>query len=132
MKKEEPSEGDDYVLVAVPKQFPPNLILRVNEGEVVLLSVATIVEDFMALLGPPLHKKMKRVYSRAGPFTGDFQVPRSLAAVIFEGASERRFESDEAVEGFLGHWRKRQYRYSYGVIIPPFKDTVWVSPQEKK
>ncbi len=121
--KNEREDHEEFDLLPVPKAPASDLVLHYPSHNVVVMSMSLIVADFVSILGPQLHKNMKRVYSRIGPYEGNFHIPQSFAAVIFNMGTERKWNTEEEVACLLGAWRRRQYSYSYALVVPPLKLT---------
>ncbi len=75
VKEEKPSIEFDYL--PVPSTITQlDLIFHQPRGlKLVTHSVALVADDFLQILRPQLHRLMKRVYEKIGPYHGHIEVP---------------------------------------------------------
>jgi hypothetical protein len=120
VKEEKPEPDVDFLPVPCTITSSDLIFHHVRGLKLVTHSVTLVVADFLQILGPQLHRLMKRVYQRIGPHHGHVDVPRSIARVVFENVEEMSLPTTEAIINFLGTWHRRQYGFSYALLQPPF------------
>jgi len=112
-------EEHAITLIIAPDNPIQEFVLN-NQQRYVVVPLAILASDFIALLGPRLHELIKRRYTRVGPYKGSAKIWPTLAKVLFRGGATRRFETKEEIREVLGRWARKDFeRGSWAEIHPP-------------